>query len=369
MVPRAVAIGAVSLWVVIGGAGSGAAGDLVSGQNALAELGPPSASAVVEPGAGGAAGEGIGAVWEVMAPMPSGRVFEAVVASGPYLFVIGGTSDAGGSTPTNTVFRYDTAANTWATMTPMPAALDSIDGIDIGGVIYIPGGDPDNNTYAYTVATDSWGTIPANNGYTAGAQYQVVALGTDLCVLGGIVGGAATTAVWVLDTTTNTWSAGVPMQHPRTSFSAAAIGGVIYVAGGVNFPGFAPDMTAEKLAGGAWSFIASVPNGGGTYTRWSYNADGVGVDGMWLGAGRRDADWAVLNHAAYYNPATDTWTDSPTLPALNQGRVYMEGEVAADGYFYVIGGRNSAGSEIYADTERLETNGAIPVELQSFQVE
>jgi len=311
----------------------------------------------------------IGLAWEVMAPLPAGRVFNAVVASGPYIFVIGGTSDAGGSTATNTVYRYDTAANTWSTMTAMPAALDSIDGIDIGGVIYIAGDDTTATTYAYNVAGDSWSTIAANNGYTARGQYQVVAIGTDLYVLGGITAGAATSQVWVLDTTTGTWSAGVPMQEPRTSFSAAAIDGTIYVAGGVNYPGFTPTMTAEAFNGASWSYVAPLPNGGGAYTRWSYNADGVGQDGLWLGAGRRDASWAVLNHAAYYDPGTNTWTDSPTVPTLNQGRVYMEGAVGNDGYFYVIGGRDSAGATIYANNERLATNGPIPVELQSFMIE
>ncbi len=343
------------------------------GHNAYAEV----ATGVVEASAptpavvaGDAkAGRDIGAAWEVMAPLPAGRVFAAVVASGPYVFVIGGTSDAGASTPTNTVYRYTTATNTWQTMTAMPAALDSIDGVEIDGVIYIPGKEPDNNTYAYDVAGDSWSTIAANNGYTSASQYQVVAIGTDLYVLGGIKSSASTTQVWRLDTTTNTWSAGVPMQNSRTSFSAAAINGSIYVAGGVLFPGFTPDMTAEVFNGVSWSYIASLPNGGGAYTRWSYNADGVGLDGMWLAAGRRDAGWTVLNHAAYYDPTTNTWTDSPTVPTLNQGRVYMEGAVAADGYFYVIGGRDGAGSIVYADNERLQTNGPIPVELQLFSVE
>jgi N-acetylneuraminic acid mutarotase len=338
-------------------------------QSNVAESGGASAPEAVSPPRGGAYLKDIGVAWEVMAPMPAGRVFNAVVASGPYIFVIGGTSDAGGLTPTNTVYRYDTAANTWATMTAMPAALNSIDGIEIGGVIYIPGGAADANTYAYNVAGDSWSTIPANGGYTGREQYQVVAIGTDLYVLGGITAGAATTQVWVLDTTTNTWSAGVPMQEPRTSFGAAAIDGSIYVAGGVNYPGFTPTMTAETFNGSSWSYIAPVPNGGGAYTRWSYNADGVGQDGLWLGAGRRDASWTVLNHAAYYDPDTNTWTDSPTVPALNQGRVYMEGAVGNDGYFYVIGGRDSAGSTVYANNERLATNGPIPVELQSLVVE
>jgi len=338
---------------------------------AWAESGEAVGEPVIGAPAGGAAPEAIGPAWETMAPLPSGRVFNAVVAdTNGYVYVIGGTSDAGGSTSTNTTFRYNTATNAWDTMATMPMALNSIDGAVINGKIYIPGDATTANTFVYDIAANTWSTLATTGGYTARSQYQVVALGTDLYVLGGIVGSSTTNQVWILDTTTGAWSAGVPMQKVRTSFSAGATGDKIYVAGGINFDGssFTPDMTAEKFDGTSWSYIADVPNGGGAYTRWSYNADAVGSDGLWLAAGRRDADWNVLNHAGYYDPDTDTWTDSPTIPTLAQGRVYMEGDVASDGYFYVIGGRDSAGDVVYATNERLEVGyaggggggGAIP---------
>ena len=328
---------------------------------AWAESGASAGEPVIGVPAGGAAPAAIGPAWETMASMPSARVFNAVIAdTNGYVYVIGGTSDAGGGTPTDTTFRYNTATDSWDTMATMPTALDAIDGVAINGKIYIPGGAPTANTFVYDIATNTWSTLATTGGYTARSQYQVVAIGTDLYVLGGIVASAAasTTEVWVLDTTTGAWTAGVPMQKSRISFSAGAIDDEIYVAGGVLFPDFIPDMTAEKFDGTSWSYIASVPDGGGTYTRWSYNADGVGTDGLWLGAGRRDLGWTFLDHAGYYDPDTDTWTDSPTIPTLAQGRVYMEGDVASDGYFYVIGGRDSAGASVYATNERLEVGYA-----------
>ncbi|MGI6260126.1 MAG: Kelch repeat-containing protein [Anaerolineaceae bacterium] len=320
----------------------------------VTETGIASGTAVIGEASGGIKPEDIGESWEVMAPLPEGRVFNAVIAHGMYVYVIGGTSDGGGFTPTATNFRYNTSDNTWKTMTAMPAALDSIDGAVIGSKIYIPGGESDSNTYVYNIASDSWTNIPANGGYAGRSQYQVVTIGTDLYVLGGLVGSSSTSEVWKLDTITQTWSAGVPMQKSRTSFAAAAINGAIYVAGGVAYPGFTPDMTAEKFDGTAWSYIAGLPDGGGAYTRWSYMADGNTADRMWLAGGRRDAAWDVLNHAAYYDPALDTWTDSPTIPVLNQARVYVEGVVADNGYFYVIGGRASDASVAYDTNERLK---------------
>ena len=299
----------------------------------------------------------VGPAWETMAPLPEGRTFNAVVADkNGYVYVIGGDSDPSGSNATNTNYRYDTTDDSWQEMAPMPVPLSSIDAIEIGNNIYVPGGQTTATTYVYNIGTDSWSSIAANNGYTRRSQYQVVAIGTDLYVLGGLIASLShsTTEVWILDTITGTWSPGVPMLKSRTSFSAGAIDGNIYVAGGVYYPNWTPDMTTEKCDGTTWTYTAPLPDGGGAYTRWSYNADGIGIDGLWLGAGRRDTDWNVLNHAGYYDPDSDTWTDSPTIPALSQGRVYMEGDVAADGYFYVIGGRDSSASTIYKTNERLQ---------------
>jgi uncharacterized repeat protein (TIGR01451 family) len=327
-----------------------------AGNPELADSGIPTGEPVYGPASGGAAPEDIGDAWETMAPLPTGRVFNAVIADeNGFVYSIGGTSDGGGATKTTTVYRYNTADNTWTTMAPLPTAVMSIDGIVINNKIYIPGDNATANTFVYDIASDTWTTIPASGGYTARSQYQVVAIDTDLYVIGGIIDAlsASTTEVWKLDTLTGIWSASVPMLKSRTSFSAAAIDGVIYVAGGVLFPGFTPDMTAEKFDGTSWSYIAPVPSGGGAYTRWSYNADGHGEGGLWLAGGRRDANWNVLDHAGYYDPETDTWTDSPTIPVMSQGRVYVEGDVATDGYFYVIGGRDGAGSIAYAHNERL----------------
>jgi uncharacterized repeat protein (TIGR01451 family) len=335
------------------------AGDGAAAERAVAERAEAGSTDTIPVDAAGSAPVDIGTSWETMAPLPAGRVFAAVIAdTNGYVYVIGGASDAAASIPTTTTYRYDTVSNAWTTMAPLPVALYSIDGVVIDNRIYIPGDAGTATTYVYDIAMNTWSSITANGGYTARGQYQVVAIGADLYVLGGIVGGASTTQVWKLNTLTGAWSASAPMQKSRTSFSAVAVNGVIYVAGGVLFPGFTPDMTAEKFDGTSWSYIAGVPDGGGAYTRWSYNADALGADGVWLAAGRRDADWNVLNHAGVYNPNTNAWTTSPAIPAMAQGRVYCEGDVATDGYFYVIGGRDSLGGVLYATNERLRVGYA-----------
>ena len=160
----------------------------------VTETGIASGTAVIGEASGGIKPEDIARPGRSWLP-PEGRVFNAVIAHGAYVYVIGGTSDGGGNVPTSTNFRYNTSDNTWKTMTAMPAALDSIDGAVIGGKIYIPGDGSDSNTYVYDIAADIWTYIQANGGYSGRSQYQVVAIGTDLYVLGGLVGSSSTTEV------------------------------------------------------------------------------------------------------------------------------------------------------------------------------
>ncbi len=326
----------------------------------LAETGQVGAPVAIPP-ASGPAPAGVGAAWEVMAPIPEARVFNAVAAdANGYVYSIGGTPGASGPIASNSLYRYDTATDSWALLTPVPVPLYSANAVVVNNRIYVPGDSTTANTYIYDIADDSWSVVAANGGYTARSQYQVLTSGTDVIVLGGIVAAlnTSTNEVWILDTVTETWSAGTPMQQSRTSFSAGLIGGQIVAAGGVAFPGFVPDMTTEIFDGTSWTFAAGVPTGGGAYTRWSYNAAAAVGGQLWLAGGRRDTNWNILSHAGFYDPASDSWTDSPAIPALNQGRVYMEGAVASDGYFYVIGGRDSAASVIYSNNERLFVGGA-----------
>jgi hypothetical protein len=298
--------------------------------------------------------------WQVMAPLPAARALEAVVGAGNYIFVIGGASNADGSLPTSTTFRYDIAANTWMTMAAMPVALSDIDAGLVGTRIYVPGGKAstwDDTTYVYDIPGDSWSVLAASGTFTGAMQYSVAVEGSTLYRLGGLVadgaGGHVSTArVWALDTGTRTWSELPPMQRDRTSFAAGSIAGKLYVAGGVHYPNFAPEMSAEMFDGSAWHYLADVPAGGGAYTRWSYSAAATAHGLLWLVGGRRTADWSVLDHTGLYDPASGSWLVTPVLPPLNQGRVYLQG-AAAGGYLFATGGRNAAADAIYSTHERL----------------
>jgi N-acetylneuraminic acid mutarotase len=106
--------------------------------------------------------------WRSVAPMPTIRQRLRLVASGRYLYAIGGFDLAGQSL--TTVERYDPKSNRWATMNPMvesralPCAVETKVGnrrvlVVVGGFVFDPGGvliGARRTTEAFDPATGRW---------------------------------------------------------------------------------------------------------------------------------------------------------------------------------------------------------------------
>ena len=293
--------------------------------------------------------------WEVMSrPMLEKRYNHAVVSdSDGNLYVIGGIDDpVFGWGGTNTIFLYNTATGKWDRGKALTDNLAKINlaGIDaklINGKIYVPGDLNNNKTYVYNIVDDEWSNFEHNNGFSARAYYSTVVIESNLYVLGGVIEDLiSTNQVWVLNTETGEWTEGTPMQDARMNFAAAVIHGDIYVAGGAIYPGFDPVMSVEKNTSDQWSYIGEIPDGDGSYDRWSFMAHSATESTLWLAGGLRSDDPEdVLNHAGYYDPLSNIWEDSfnSIVPTLTHGRTHLSGAVASDGYFYVIGGLDEEG--------------------------
>jgi len=282
-----------------------------------------------------------GTAWEVMAPLPEPRQMLAVVADGNgHIFALGGYSD-NRITPTNTNYRYNIATDTWDTMMPIPDPLARIDAALIDDKIYIPGNSDYTNTYIFSITTNTWTVVPSQGHHNALDDYKVVVHGKDLMMLGGRNEyGKSVPEVWILETTTGVWSSGVPMQLRRHGFAAGVVDGKIYVAGGSkDDEGL---FTVEIFDGELWLWGTRIPSDCSPSCRgWSAAADAVGPQGLWLAGGFRGEGFYLetyFDHAAFYDPSTRIWTTSPTVPQLNIGRFWCGGDIADDGYFYVIGG-------------------------------
>jgi N-acetylneuraminic acid mutarotase len=100
--------------------------------------------------------------WRSVAPMPTARLRLRLVASGRYLYAIGGQPDPAGPSLT-TVERYDPKSNTWTTMNPMvesrylPCAVETK--VGHRHVLVVVGGfDPDarRTTEVFDPHTGRW---------------------------------------------------------------------------------------------------------------------------------------------------------------------------------------------------------------------
>lgn len=318
----------------------------------------------------------IGTAWEVMAPLPEQRTGLAVIADGNgYIFALGGISSydpvSGTLVKANTNFRYNIASNTWDAMAPIPVPLADIDAAIINGKIYIPGDFSTSTTYVYDIGTNTWSEIPENGGYYARFLYKVVAIGTDLYVLGGccdVEDGFTLTEVWILDTTTGSWASGIPLTYSGESFAAGVIGDDIYIAGGSRNDD--RRTAVEVFDGVSWNLVNRVPSCGDDCYGWHIMADAVGPQGLWLAGGSRGYNGDFFNHSGYYDPEANEWVTSPDIPLLNVERTKPSGDFADDGYFYAIGGWLNG--ELTDANERLfigvPQEGTPPEQIPAYQI-
>lgn len=190
------------------------------------------------------------------------------------VYVIGGTTgDSAGTLTANQIFN--TASSTWTTGADMPTARTRLGLATVDGLIYAIGG-----------LTSAPNTLPYT--YTA--------------------------AVEVFNPSTNTWSTGVPLPQPLSCFGVAVSNGIVYVIGGFNSSngGTTPVNTVYNFnpAVGTWSTNANLPSargcvGAAADSNGYIYAVGGQVSYYSGGAGETDV----------YNPASDSWTQDPSLPS------------------------------------------------------
>jgi len=172
--------------------------------------------------------------WIGLATLGVPRFGGAMFIYNNVLFTVGGVSRTG---VTSTVEKIDlsTMSRSYGSSMPAPRAHFAF-GV-IGTKLYVlggldRGGMPTNTIYVYDIANNSWSTLsttlPKNIAYCAGAV-----LGTAIYVIGGIDDqGNILKDTYAFDTSSNTVSAKASMNTARQNHSCAALGGKIYCFGG-----------------------------------------------------------------------------------------------------------------------------------------
>ncbi|HYO49386.1 MAG TPA: S-layer homology domain-containing protein [Chloroflexia bacterium] len=111
--------------------------------------------------------------------------------------------------PVNTLYAYDIAGNTWATLPPIPIALHAPGSGALGGKLWIFGGG----------TPDASGRTEANSNVNAKAQAHSP---------------SALNSTYIYDPAANIWTAGPNLNVARAYIAGSVVGNTVVAAGGVD---------------------------------------------------------------------------------------------------------------------------------------
>jgi N-acetylneuraminic acid mutarotase len=182
--------------------------------------------------------------WLPRASMPVGteRGASCVAALDNDIYVFGGANDI--TVPDASV--YDTVADEWTQLPPMPALREHCIAAAIGGKIYIVSGRANS---IEGIEIESWMYDPAQQRYEERPGMPTPRAGSAGEVLGGrifVFGGEGNPddpdgifhEVEAFDPAANSWEQLPDMLIPRHGFGAAVVGDRIYLPGGGTSQGF-----------------------------------------------------------------------------------------------------------------------------------
>jgi N-acetylneuraminic acid mutarotase/glucose/arabinose dehydrogenase len=228
----------------------------------------------------------------------------------------------------------------WTTKQAVPEAILDAGGTALGGKLYMVGGKTGgghvSTMYVYDPAADAWAAGPdlpgsaVENPAVAAFNGKLYAFGGSTAPFSGAVANAA-----VYDPATNSWITLAPMNTARGGAAAQAIGGKIYVAGGMDSAGVSvASVEVYDPATDSWSAAAPM-------TTLRDNPGSAVLDGkLYIFGGRTRGVNDTLSSVEMYDPGTDSWTPRAPMPTgrrtmvvgtLNGRAQVMGGERAADG--------------------------------------
>lgn len=161
---------------------------------------------------------------------------------------------------------------------------------------------------------------------------------TVICVLltGCMVGGAISaqealsvcSAAQMEVTVDGEWTEGASMPTPRSELGAAALDGVVYVAGGLVSDGITDAFESYNVADDEWTILAALPVG--------LHHLGIAAldDKIYVTGGYADMNFTPDARVWVYDPETDAWTQLNDLPeAIGAHQL-----VNVDDTLYIVGG-------------------------------
>ncbi|RLG99284.1 hypothetical protein DRO38_07940, partial [Candidatus Bathyarchaeota archaeon] len=217
---------------------------------------------------------------------------------------------------------FDPISNSWAYLSPLPVGQEGLAAARVNDRIYTFGSYGVKDTVQiYDISNDSWSAGPS---LPKGLYWETAeSIGDRIYIIGGYWAGPPYEGtLYILNTTTNTWSQGASMPMYAQIPSSAVYKGEIYVF---------PVNYKYNPSTDSWTPFTGPPSGHG------YGSEAVTAgDKIYLIGGNAGYIYEAYKTTEIYDPSTDSWV---TGPALNIGR-YQFGATYLNGKIYAIGGRN-----------------------------
>jgi N-acetylneuraminic acid mutarotase len=271
-----------------------------------------------------------GSVWEPVVPMPSGGRYEVESASiGGKLYALGGWSTGSVVSSGVRVEAYDPTLNVWTAKAPMPGIRTGGGVTVVGSYLYYVGGynpfvgGPTTNLWRYDPAANTWATMAVIT--PTPTSYLTVAIGDPIngrlyCCTG------ESTTLYIYDIATDVWSTATKptMLIPSGTWHT---NGKAYFSSTLSWTTAPSHMFEYDPTLATFTEKATHTN---RYASAMFSFDGQ----VWMAGGNATAGVAPYQSVESYDPTTNTWTvhDDLTIP-----RVAFGGDVV-DGHPIVVGG-------------------------------
>src|SRR5688572_20299773 len=156
------------------------------------------------------------ATWSELAPSPLARTEVAAARVGRHAYVVGGFEQTSNAT-TQAVARYDLTRDRWERVRSLPVGVNHASATAHGAYLYVAGGytaerdltAPSARLYRYDPRRNSWRRL--RDAPTARGAHTMQAIGGRLYLVGGVGPDGVSGALEIYDIRSRKWSRGPAM--------------------------------------------------------------------------------------------------------------------------------------------------------------
>jgi N-acetylneuraminic acid mutarotase len=290
-----------------------------------------------------------GPQWRRLADLPSERTEVAAAAAGDAIVVVGGYLASGFTV--STVEILDTRSGTWREGPDLPEPVNHAMAATVNGVVHVFGGylaTQAPSVSAFRLEGERWVRLaPMPAGRAAGTA---VAVGGTVYVAGGVGPRGLAEEMLVYDAAANRWSTASGPPTRREHLGGASFGGIVYTVGGrtSGVAGILSAFEAYDPAKREWSRLPDLPTPRGGL------AASATCNGLVIAVGGEAQ--ATFPEAEAFNTGTRTWFSLPPLPTPRHGL----GVVAVGSTLYTLAGGPRPGLHVSAAAEAIDLTSVGP---------